>query len=101
MSMALVRKSAELARSSGVAAKTMRRLIALNQFACQEVIRAAHQGWLAPKHAEIIARALNHHDQRQLLAALPTMSLRVRHETISALRNRLVTMHHKPRCCHG
>lgn len=85
------------AQELGVSQRALQRIDALNRNACPELLRAAHAGLLAPKHAEIISRALNHHDQRQLLAALPAMSPRIRHETISVLRSHLQTMHHTPR----
>lgn len=77
------------AQEWGVSQRALQRIQALNRNACPELVRAAHAGHLAPKHAEIIAKALNHHDQRLLLANLPAMSQRQRHDALQALRNHL------------
>lgn len=89
MSIAAKRKSIALARITGLSAKSMYRLMVLKLWGCPELIQAAHLGLVAPKHSEIIAKALNHHDQRLLLANLPAMSQRQRHDALQALRNHL------------
>ncbi len=89
MSMAAKRESIALARTTGLSPKTMYRLMVLKKNGCPELVHAAHAGLLAPKHSEIIAKALNHHDQRLFLANLPYMTPRQQHNALAAMRNQL------------
>lgn len=81
----------------GVSQRALQRIEALNRNACPELVRLAHAGLLAPKHAEIISRALNHHDQRQFLDSLPALTGKQKHEALTAMRLHLKTKHHKPK----
>lgn len=88
-------KKRSISQDLGVSQKAMQRIDVLKRSACPELIKAAHAGVLPPKRAEIIAKALNHHDQRQLLKVFKTMSPGQRHDAITVLRDHLKTKHHK------
>lgn len=97
MSKAIIRAAAGQAKQAGISTKVMERLLVLKAYACPELLQVAHSGQLAPKHCEIVARALNHHDQRLFLASLPTLTAKQKHDALSAMRLHLQTKHHKPK----
>jgi len=80
----------ELADCAGVSRRLMFQAIAVHRYGCPELVKAAHDGLLALKHAETIARALEHDEQRGWLAALPSMTPRKRHDMLAILKGDLL-----------
>jgi hypothetical protein len=62
----------EMAAHAGVSRRLLFQAIAVHRHGCPELVKAAHDGLLAMKHAE----------QRGWRAALPTMSPRQRHDPL-------------------
>jgi hypothetical protein len=73
-------------QAAGVSAKRVHQVVVLREFACPELIKAAHTGLLAPAHCVILAKSLNQHDQRILLEKIPAMTSKERHDAVTALR---------------
>lgn len=76
----------QLAASIGVSRRLMFQAAAVHRFGCRELVKAAHDGLLAIKHCETLAKALTHDEQREFLAELPTMSNRQRHDLLALLK---------------
>lgn len=80
----------EMAAHAGVSRRLMFQAIAVHRYGCPELVKAAHDGLLAMKHAETLAKALPHDEQRGWLAALPGMTPRQRHDMLAMLRGDLL-----------
>ena len=81
---------AEMAAHAGVSRRLMFQALAVHRYGCRELVKAAHDGVLAMKHCETIAKALPHDEQRGWLAALPTMTPRQRHDMLAMLKGDLM-----------
>ena len=75
----------QLATSVGVSRRLMFQALVVHRFGCPELVKAAHSGLLAMKHCETLARAMPHDEQRDLLAELPSMTSRQRHDLLAIL----------------
>ncbi|WP_284465327.1 hypothetical protein [Diaphorobacter nitroreducens] len=76
----------QLADSIGVSRRLMFQAAAVHRYGCPELVKAAHDGLLAMKHCETLAKALPHDEQREFLAEVPTMSNRQRHDLLAILK---------------
>ncbi|ABM41921.1 hypothetical protein Ajs_1731 [Acidovorax sp. JS42] len=76
----------QLADSVGVSRRLMFQAAAVHRYGCPELVKAAHDGLLAMKHCETLAKALPHDEQREFLAEVPTMSNRQRHDLLAILK---------------
>ena len=79
----------QLATSTGVSRRLMFQAAAIHRYGCRELVKAAHDGLLAIKHCETLAKALTHDEQRVFLAELPTMCSRQRHDLLALLKGDL------------
>lgn len=79
-----------LADHIGVSRRLMFQASAVHRHGCHELVKAAHDGVLAMKHCETLAKALSHDEQRQFLAELPAMTNRQRHDLLAILKGALV-----------
>lgn len=79
-----------LADHAGVSRRLMFQAAVVHRHGCRELVKAAHDGVLAMKHCETLAKALPHDEQRQFLAELPTMTNRQRHDLLAILKGALV-----------
>ncbi|MDP3422313.1 MAG: hypothetical protein Q8S32_00960 [Burkholderiaceae bacterium] len=79
-----------LADHAGVSRRLLFQAAAVHRHGCRELVKAAHDGVLAMKHCEVLARALPHDEQRQFLAELPTMTNRQRHDLLAILKGALL-----------
>lgn len=75
----------QLADRLGVSRRLMFQAAAVHRYGCPELVKAAHDGLLAMKHCETLAKALPHDEQREFLAELPTMSKRQRHDLLAII----------------
>lgn len=80
----------QLADAAGVSRRLMFQAAAVHRHGCRELVEAAHDGVLAMKHCETLAKALPHDEQRKFLAELPTMSNKQRHDLLAILKGALV-----------
>lgn len=81
---------AQLAASIGVSRRLMFQAAAVHRHGCRELVKAAHDGLLAMKHCETLAKALPHDEQREFLAELPSMTPRQRHDLLAILKGDLL-----------
>lgn len=79
-----------LADHVGVSRRLMFQAAVVHRHGCRELVKAAHDGVLAMKHCETLAKALPHDEQREFLAELPTMSNKQRHDLLAILKGALV-----------
>lgn len=63
---------------------------AVHRYGCPELVKAGHDGLLAMKHCETLAKALPHDEQRKFLAELPTMTGRQRHDLLALIKGDLL-----------
>lgn len=63
-------------------------------YGCHEPVTAACGGLLATKHSEALTKALSQDEHRKLLAELPTMTPRQRHDLLASIEGDL--MHRTP-----
>ena len=75
----------QLADSLGVSRRLLFQAAAVHRYGCPELGKAAQDGLLAMKHCETLARAMPHDEQRDLLAELPSMTPRQRHDLLAIL----------------
>lgn len=80
----------QLADRFGVSRRLMFQAAAVHRNGCPELVKAAHDGLLAMKHCETLAKALAHDEQREFLAELPSMSNRQRHDLMAILKGDLM-----------
>ena len=80
----------QLADSVGVSRRLMFQAAAVHRYGCPELVKAASAGVLAMKHCETLAKALPHDAQRELLAELPTMTPRHRHDLLAIIKGDLL-----------
>lgn len=80
----------QLADRAGVSRRLIFQAAAVHRYGCPELVKAAHAGLLAMKHCETLAKALPHDEQREFLAALPTMSPRQRHDLLAIIKGDLM-----------
>ena len=80
----------QLADRAGVSRRLMFQAVAVRRFGCDELNKAAHDGLLAMKHCETLAKALPHDEQREFLAELPTLKPRQRHDLLAILKGDLM-----------
>lgn len=80
----------QLADAAGVSRRLMFQAAAVHRRGCRELVKAAHDGVLAMKHCETLAKALPHDEQRQFLAEMPTMSNKQRHDLLAILKGALM-----------
>lgn len=79
----------QLADITGVSRRLMFQAAAVHRYGCAELVKAAHDGMLAMKHCETLAKALPHDVQREFLAELPTMTPRHRHDLLALIKGDL------------
>ena len=79
----------QLADRFGVSRRLLFQAAAVHRYGCPELVKAAHAGVLAMKHCETLAKALPHDAQRELLAELPTMTPRHRHDLLAIIKGDL------------
>jgi len=80
----------ELADSAGVSRRLLFQAAAVHRYGCAELVKTAHDGLLAMKHCETLAKALPHDEQREFLAELPTMTPRQRHDLLAIIKGDLL-----------
>lgn len=80
----------QLADSVGVSRRLMFQAASVHRYGCAELARAAHDGLLAMKHCETLAKAFDHAGQRTFLAELPSMSNRQRHDLLAIIKGDLL-----------
>jgi|GEM_PF-1536177 len=80
----------QLADRAGVSRRLMFQALAVHRHGCPELVKAAHDGLLAMKHCETLAKALPHDEQREFLADLPSMSNRQRHDLLAIIKGDLL-----------
>ena len=80
----------QLAESVGVSRRLLFQAAAVHRYGCVELVKAAHDGLLAMKHCETLAKALPHDEQREFLAELPTMTQRQRHDLLAIIKGDLL-----------
>ena len=89
----------QLADSTGVSRRLLFQAAAVHRYGCAELVKAAHDGVLAMKHCETLAKALPHDEQRKFLAELPSMSNRQRHDLLAIINGDL--MHRTRKASHA
>lgn len=80
----------QLADRAGVSRRLMFQALAVHRYGCPELVKAAHDGLLAMKHCETLAKALSHEQQRAFLDELPTMTPRQRHDLLAIIKGDLM-----------
>lgn len=80
----------QLADSAGVSRRLMFQAVAVRRYGCPELVKACHDGLLAMKHCETLAKALPHDEQREFLAELPNMTPRQRHDLLAIIKGDLM-----------
>ena len=80
----------QLADRFGVSRRLLFQAAAVHRYGCPELVKAAHAGVLAMKHCETLAKALPHDEQRKLLAELPSMTPRQRHDLLAIIKGDLM-----------
>lgn len=80
----------QLADEHGISRRMCFHAAAVHRYGCPELVKAAHDGLLAMKHCETLAKALPHDEQREFLAELPKMSNRQRHDLLALLKGDLL-----------
>ena len=88
----------QLADIAGVSRRLLFQAAAVHRYGCPELMKAAHDGLLAMKHCETLAKALPHDEQREFLAELPTMTGRTRHELLALLKGDLMHRTREAKC---
>lgn len=87
----------QLADSVGIARRLYFQAAAVHRYGCPELVKAAGSGVMAMKHCETLVKALPHHEQREFLAELPTMTPRYRHDLLALLKGDLMHRDRKAR----
>lgn len=80
----------QLADRAGVSRRLLFQAAAVHRYGCAELVKAAHDGLLAMKHCETLAKALPHDEQREFLAELPTMTPRQCHDLLAIIKGDLL-----------
>ena len=80
----------QVADMAGVSRRLVFQAAAVHRYGCAELVKAAHDGMLAMKHCETLAKALPHDEQRAFLVALPTMTPRHRHDLLAIIKGDLM-----------
>lgn len=80
----------QLADQYGVSRRLLFQALNVRRYGCRELLQAAHDGLLAMKHCDTLAKALTHAEQRAFLAELPTMTPRQRHDLLAIIRGDLM-----------
>lgn len=87
----------QLADIAGVSRRLLFQAAAVHRYGCPELMKAAHDGLLAMKHCETLAKALPYVEQRKFLAELPTMTGHTRHDLLALLKGDLMHRAHEVR----
>jgi len=85
----------QLADIAGVSRRLLFQAAAVHRYGCPELMKAAHDGLLAMKHCETLAKALPYVEQRKFLAELPTMTGHTRHDLLALLKGDLMHRAHE------
>ncbi len=85
----------QLADIAGVSRRLLFQAAAVHRYGCPELMKAAHDGLLAMKHCETLAKALPYVEQRKFLAELPTMTGHTRHDLLALLKGDLMHRTHE------
>ena len=85
----------QLADIAGVSRRLLFQAAAVHRYGCPELMKAAHDGLLAMKHCETLAKALPYVEQRMFLAELPTMTGHTRHDLLALLKGDLMHRTHE------
>ena len=88
----------QLADIAGVSRRLLFQAAAVHRYGCPELMKAAHDGLLAMKHCETLAKALPYVEQRKFLAELPTMTGHTRHDLLALLKGDLMHRTREAKC---